>query len=186
MGTNDSQERSGLSRRELLKRSAVAGGVVWATPTVLASAAGATSTVNCPTGSCPTLHIVKLDNKEQPIPTNANGSQVTCGNFFVDLGDGGSQCQFSTGGYTVSDTTCAQFNSHLLKLENNVPGYPGNSIRITLKPGYQFVEGFSKKGGPVNGKQCPGEKGGPFVRTGCSTATFSANSHIEFSYCGPS
>ena len=50
MGEN--AEPGGLSRRDVLKRSAVVGGLVWVAPTVLTSSAGASTTLaTCPASS---------------------------------------------------------------------------------------------------------------------------------------
>ena len=173
------KDGAGVSRRELLKKSALAGGAVWVAPVILASSAGATGS-SCPKGSCPTYHRVKFDNNEQPV-ANATNTGVECG-AFVDL-SGGGQCPLPAPAGTIVATTCAQFNSHVLVVDDIAPG---NSITITLKPGYQFVAGFSKKGGPVGGQHCPGSQGGPAsISSNCRTATFGPNSHIEFLYCGP-
>ena len=63
---DENAESAGLSRRDLLKRSAVVGGLVWMAPTVLASPAGATVVTcvpaqrfgirhNAPGGACVAL-----------------------------------------------------------------------------------------------------------------------------------
>lgn len=180
---NEAAKPGEVTRRDLLKKSAVAGGLVWAAPMVLGSTASAQAAA-CPQGSCPTYHQVKVDSGEQPVSDGGTG--VKC-NYFSDLAGGASQCPFTvpTGGTLVS-TSCTQFNSHVLSVEDGPAGYPGNSIKITLEPGYQFVAGFSKKGGPVNGAQCPGASGATaVVSNSCRTAIFAQNSHIELMYCGP-
>jgi hypothetical protein len=180
---NDDRRTGEVSRRDLLKKSAVAGGVIWATPMVLSSTAGAQA-VTCPQGSCPTYHRIKIDSGEQPV-ADAGGTGVKC-NYFIDL-HGGGQCALPvpTGGSLVT-TTCAQFNAAVKTVEDNPAGFPGNSVKIVLEDGFQFVAGFSKKGAQVGDQQCPGAQGSSAIITvNCTTAVFRENSHIELLYCGP-
>lgn len=193
MGIQHDQAQTGLSRRELLTRSAVAGGIVWASPSLLGSVAGAQQDT-CPRGSCPTLHIVKLENEENPIPTTDGGSNIDCSATYRDANgepqpvfvdkSGSPDCNYNTSEFDVVATSCSTFNTHLALLENDPEGTGENVIRITLESGYQFVGGFSKKG---SGDNCTGDLGGParIDTTTCRTATFPSNSHIEFAYCGP-
>lgn len=58
VGTNENQ--SGISRRDLLKKGAVAGGIVWVAPVVLSDVAGAASTVGSPR-NCLVRYAAKLD-----------------------------------------------------------------------------------------------------------------------------
>lgn len=171
----DNHSTSGLSRRELLTRSAVAGGIIWAAPTVLATAAGATT---CPTGSCAVYRAVKLNTEDRILPDESNICSV-----FQDIGFSGSSpgngftCPDTENfvrptGSSVAATTCAQFQSHVQSITRE-----GDFDVVTLEPGYQFVRAISKKSDCVS-SIAPG---------GCSVAKIrNISSHIELIYCGPS
>jgi len=78
----------GLTRRDLIKRGAVAGGLVWTAPLILESAAAAT-TAGCSPCDCVTFYSGKWDTSaanlcsavlSNPSTAGPNGIDPTCGN----------------------------------------------------------------------------------------------------------
>lgn len=183
MGRHGKDETAGLSRRELLQRSAVAGGIVWATPTLLASAAGAQTTVSCPQGSCPVYHAVKLNTGDEPLPPKDDLCSTPSPDpgetdYFTDASNANGLFCLDSDIAAIPDdaelvaTSCATFISHVQSITHS-----GSTDTITLKPGYQFVAAYSKKSGCDDATSS----------TSCSVANFSDDSsHLEILYCGPS
>lgn len=64
MGTNENQS-GGVSRRDLLKKGAVAGGIVWAAPVVLSDVAGADTNVGTPS-LCTAWYSLKFETPNGP------------------------------------------------------------------------------------------------------------------------
>lgn len=143
----EGQGPSGLSRRELLTRTAVAGGLVWAAPVLLASPAGAVhdpcachdgliyffkipsqNAVNCGNITCTTL-----DNQENAL----------CGTCLVDQGvvviD---QVVFDAGNLSFARITfspdisliqfCGQSTNNFLVV--NCPGFADPTGQVTVTP----------------------------------------------------
>jgi hypothetical protein len=181
----------GVSRRDLIKKAAVAGGAVWIAPTVLASTASANQ--GCPVGSCPVYHRVKLDS-EGP-HANTAGDGVYCGNVpdttkphFVDLAGSEPQCDLPDvpDGATLVSTTCEQFNAHLLSVTDVPAGDEGEDFvtTLTLVDGFQWVAGFAKKGNSCDPDTTQSSEG--TISNNCRTIVILEHSHIELLYCGPS
>lgn len=89
---------SGMNRRDLLKKGAVAGGVVWVAPTVFAEAASAATTygecVGCPDGklygvkndSSSGEDLVCLPDEQNPATCITLPANVECGTCFDGAG----------------------------------------------------------------------------------------------------
>ena len=74
---HEQQSASGLSRRQLLTRGAIAGGLVWAAPVIRSTAAYAT-TVNGTERPCTNFFMVVINpaGKAHPAPGNTQASSV--------------------------------------------------------------------------------------------------------------
>lgn len=121
----DETSERGLSRRDLIKRSAVVGGVVWAAPTLLSglSSPAAAQTSGCCSG--PNVFRMKSENS-------------SC----VAGGGGAANCL--TGG-TSSNCLC----------NNGVTLSVGaNTHTWTLSPGIQFCAGAAKVGEACEDGSC--------------------------------
>jgi hypothetical protein len=67
----ESSGKTGISRRDLIKRSAIAGGIAWVAPAVLTQpAAAATSYLGC--SNCPTGRLYFLRQTSAGVCTNSN------------------------------------------------------------------------------------------------------------------
>lgn len=119
-------ESTGLSRRDVLKGSAVVGGLIWIAPTVLASPAGAGG-VTCPPGS---LYAVKHV-----------AGQAACGT----PGDDPSTDCAAAGGYTAFKNGCCLVTGGLITFEVTTEGSEKLHV-YTLAAGVGFVEGFVRCG----------------------------------------
>lgn len=71
----DVNESKGLSRRSLLKKSVVAGGLVWAAPTILSQPAWAAGCCTCTGG---TIYSIKLDGNTTCVTPGTNPSPGNC------------------------------------------------------------------------------------------------------------
>jgi len=119
----DAQDTAGLSRRDVLKRSAVVGGLVWIAPTILAGPASAT-VVTCPANR---RYAIKHGSPNQgcEVPgTNAGGS----GNCAAQAGF----TEFQNG--CCLEPTLVRF----------VASANGTTHTYTLAPGVGFSQGFVK------------------------------------------
>ncbi len=119
----DAQDTTGLSRRDVLKRSAVVGGLVWIAPTILAGPAGA-SVVTCPANR---RYAIKhgSPNRGCEVPgRNAGGT----GNCAAD----GGVTEFQNG--CCLEPTLVSF----------VESANGTIHTYTLAPGVGFSRGFAK------------------------------------------
>lgn len=124
---DDQDETAGLSRRDLLKRSVVVGGLAWVAPTVLAAPAGAT-VVNCPAAQ---RYAIKHNN----VSTGAGPCEVPGKNP-------------STGNCAASDGT-TEFQSGCC-LEPGLVQFAssagGTVHTYTLAPGVGFSRAYAKCG----------------------------------------
>ena len=140
------EENSGLSRRDLIKRGAVVGGVVWAAPVVSSMANPAFASSPPPPGDCTDKYRFQVDYGETDFkaPTNpANGNQ-DC------LPDGWAGVAGSVGA------------------DGSIPGHAGGNItvewdfnglercaKITLPAGCILLDGDAKAGSSQGGTlQC--------------------------------
>lgn len=173
----ESMNSEGLSRRDVLKRSVVAGGLVWAAPTILASPAAAqTSTGACP--NCPTgqLYGLKFDSAN----FTATGDFQACTS--IGSGRNPATCiEQPTGG--VASGCCLLQEPHKL-IDASASG---GVTTVTLQPGVQFCSGATK-GGNNTGDPCL--TGPPAVTwstdsNGVTTVTLtqSNQSHTEIIVC---
>lgn len=126
----DAQDTSGLSRRDVLKRSAVVGGLVWIAPTILAGPASATL-VTCPADR---RYAIKHGSPNQgcEVPgTNPGGS----GNCAARAG----VTEFQNG--CCLEPTLVRF----------VESASGTTHTYTLAAGVRFSQGFAKCGNECHG-----------------------------------
>jgi len=186
---------SGLSRRDLIKRSAVAGGLVWATPMVLARPASAE---HCPSGSCPVYYTVKitpnLTGEEGATGNDGKWGPFDCSNLRID---GAMQCTFTPptgavlgnppiGTSEQNSNPCAALAAAVLSFDDPGATDPsegdGGELTLTLKSGYSFIFAATKKG-----STCPGDGQVLHPTSNCREVFFPEGaSHIEFAFCAPS
>lgn len=96
---------SGISRRDALKKTVVAGGLVWATPTLLSSPAGAQTTISCTDCSGGVEATLKIPSN----PQAAINCGVSCISHLVEenvpcLKDIGLSCLFGPGKFISVET----------------------------------------------------------------------------------
>ncbi|HEX2699149.1 MAG TPA: twin-arginine translocation signal domain-containing protein [Acidimicrobiales bacterium] len=132
----------GLSRRDVLKRSAVVGGLVWVAPTVLSSSAGATSNLaNCaPSSRFALKHGAPNEACETP-GTNPTTGNCSASAGFTSFRDG--CCLESHGLITFSESGNHQTHTYVLasgvelagafaKCATDCIGYSPSSSVITV------------------------------------------------------
>jgi hypothetical protein len=157
----------GVTRREILKRAAIAGGVAWAAPAIksITTPAFAQTTPQCIAG----CFWVKLDENGVCDDAGSRFCPDCTGAFPVPRSPGGCPC-----------------------VENAVTMQPCSdpatgTWTLTLPPNCTFHGGYSKCGGPQD-QLCE-----PAIDNGDGTVTFlsckdppgadKCISHIEFCYC---
>jgi len=120
VGEQDNSIR--MDRRDLLKKSVVAGGIVWAAPTVFASPASAAGVGACP--DCPPGRLFGLKND------SANSENPTT------IG-GGATCVTNPGG--LGDGTCLVDNGITIDAS-------AGTVTFVLSPGIQYCQAAAKGG----------------------------------------
>lgn len=148
------QAKSGLSRRDLLKRGAVLGGaaVAWATPMVRAVALTPVSGAS-PSPACNVWYAVKID----PDSTNTNHCVDIYDQTSIDTGKG--HClDVDLNNPAPEQGGCA----HIVSVEVYPDG--SDSWVVTLDSGCQFVEGHD----------------GCFIKTGSQEADFCLVNQCEW------
>lgn len=109
MEANENQS-SGMSRRDLLKKGAVAGGIVWTAPVVLGGVAGAQVGTGSP-NPCTTLLFAKF---------GANGSGVITSNLNdCEDGVGQNDCLNGVNGYSKGDPEIQSLCSAIVGIDSD-------------------------------------------------------------------
>ncbi len=116
---------AGQTRREILKRSVVVGGLVWVAPTVLASPAGAT------TVPCDPAHRYAVKHEVGKAGCSTPGTKASTGS-----------CAPSAG-ITVFEKGCCVENGLVTFTESQ----GGTTHTYVLAAGVGFVQGFGKCAG---------------------------------------
>jgi len=129
----DETGRQGLSRRDLIKRSVVVGGIAWVAPTLIASPAAATAFGSC--SSCPTGQMYGLRTVQDCTCTAVNDNN-TClsGSGPPNIKNANGCCLRTAGLITV---VCSNPNGSGI---NQTHTY-------TLAAGIQFCSGAAFGGG---------------------------------------
>lgn len=147
-----------ISRRDLIKKSAVAGGVVWAAPTLLAQPAFASHGSHCGVDPCQNYCRVKIDPTGGTYAGGVCETGAASGGFFcvTTVPDPQVTCCPGTGLFTVTGTAASGFTI---------------TVTSTL---CKLVSAFAKQG-----QDCI-----PVTVTNCAVATFTGeSSHLEFLIC---
>jgi hypothetical protein len=162
-------ESAGLSRRDVLKRSAVVGGLVWVAPTVLTSAAGASTTL----ATCPPSARFALKHGAPNQGCETAGKNPTTGN-----------CSAS-GGFTEFRDGCCLEAAGLIKFSQS-----GNQQTHTyvLESGVALAGAFGKCGNTCFAHENPHNAVVSDVKdavTGKTTVTITCSSlsHSEIVVC---
>jgi hypothetical protein len=164
---------SGISRRDLIKRSAIAGGIVWVAPAVLAQPAAAATTylgcTNCPTGR---LYFLRQTNTGEC--TNSNPVNSCLNN---NQGSPPPSQTYPTGCGTTSQ--CCLITAGFVSVSGTTPTHTW-----TLQPGVNFCGAHAFGGGDCTGVTV-NVTSGPC--SGCTTVTVTkANmSHSDIAVCIP-
>jgi hypothetical protein len=163
----EAEGKRGLSRRDLIKRSAVVGGVAWAAPTVLSSLSSpaAAHTATCCTG--PNVFRLK------------SGAGCTS----CDTGVGANDC------LTTFGANCCLFNNGVTLACTTT------THTWTLAAGIQFCQGAAKVGqncalgscltGPANVSHTHNANGTTTVTITGSAGSGCGLSHSEIVVCAP-
>lgn len=133
MGVDEHFEATGLSRRDLLKRSAVVGGLVWIAPTVLASPASATVVTCTPERRFAIKHL-------------KDGTCLTPGTNVAVAGNCAAK-----GGFTAFHAGCCLENPGGVITFTSSNG--GNTHTYHLPVGVGFAAAFVYCGGKGEGDQ---------------------------------
>lgn len=158
-------ETAGLSRRDMLKRSVVVGGLAWVAPTVLSSPVGA-SAVSCPAGQ---RYAIKHNNGPHGAAScEVPGTNPSPGN-----------CTASSGITQFQSGCCLEPG-----LISFASSGAGQTHTYTLAAGVGFYAGFAKCGADCH-------SGSPYVTvsvhagTGVTTVVMSCPSlsHSELVVC---
>lgn len=157
-------ESAGLSRRDVLKRSAIVGGLVWVAPTVLSSPAGATS-MGCPPAN---RYAIKHNVGQACTAPGANPSTGNCA---------------ASAGFDASQNGCCLEPSLVQFTESN----GGATHTYVLAAGVALVQAFGKCAKPCYQY---GDPEGVVIKdtdpaTGKTTVTISCSSlsHSEIIVC---
>ena len=154
-----------ISRRDLIKKSAVAGGVVWAAPTLLAQPASASHGSHCAV-RCQSYCRVKL---EPGSGGNYNPSQ----NCESSPTAGGFQCVTTIPGDAPATTCCPGTGTY------TVTGNSATSVTITVTNPLCKLVAFRVKQGNLEGGCGEGT-----ISANCDSGTYTGEtSHIEFTIC---
>lgn len=175
MGSID--QTSGVSRRDLLKKSAVAGGIVWAAPMILSDTAGATY-MGSPE-DCKAYYWCKFKTTDSPPNiTTSEGAPSHCYNE----GKGGDP---DGPGYVAARTYGSACET--------VKSVSGNTITLYArlnndpsKPLIQAVSGYTKGGSGANSCAAGGavkNADGTWTITFPATTGAGGFSHVEFAFC---
>ncbi|MCO8127428.1 twin-arginine translocation signal domain-containing protein [Acidimicrobiia bacterium EGI L10123] len=177
MGSTD--QTSGVSRRDLLKKSAVAGGIVWAAPLILSDTAGATY-IGSP-ADCVSYYWCKGT-------TNDTGGEIT------GVGGEPSHCYTPAPGgsgpanppeyvpgrtYGSACGTVKSFSDNTITLYANLDG-------DTSKAKIQAVSGYTKGGAGEGSCAVAAVKknaDGTWTITFPLTTNAGGFSHVEFAFC---
>lgn len=174
MTTNENQTGD-VSRRDLLKKGAVAGGIVWAAPLILSSPAGASYVGS--DSECTHFYFGKLDTNE----TNETITPDTC-----QGSTNGSTCYASGGAGFVGGRTYGSACETIIAISGRTITLSKHLNDDPTQPEIRAVEGFTK-GGTVCGDAGP--SGIAQNADGTWTITFPRRSpgggfsHVEFSFC---
>jgi hypothetical protein len=163
---------AGVSRRDLMKKAAVAGGLVWVAPTVLASPAfaGASGCPSCTDGANGQLFGIKFQQ----------GSNTCEGPGTNPGGDGNCGAQ---AGITNFRNGCCLITAGLITKSDSSGG-----MNFVIAAGLQFCNAFAKCGNTcfTNDAQkitvTPGANGATNVRIDCD-GDQQGLSHIELFVC---
>ena len=165
------QQSTGVSRRDLIKKAAVAGGVAWVAPTVLANPAFAANPCGCSEGANGQLFGIKFQEGSSTCASpgaNASG-EGNCG---------------AIDGITNFRDGCCLVTAGIV----SAPVYSGGAATITLGPGVSLCKGFSKCGpnclsSSAQVSTTPGDNGTTIVRFDCDSAPQGGLSHLELFVC---
>lgn len=165
------QQSTGVSRRDLLKKAAVAGSVAWVAPTVLANPAFAANPCQCADGPNGSLFGLKWDNPSSATPNATPGTNVSTGN-----------CAASAG-YTTHRSGLCLFEAGLITATISNSG-----LNITIAQGISYCAAFAKCGNQCeSGAQqvtvTNNPDGTTSVRVDCDGSTGGGLSHIELIVC---
>jgi hypothetical protein len=155
---DEEQGKRGISRRDLIKTSVVAGGVVWVAPTLLARPAGAGVSCDCPAGH---LFAIKTENAK---------TGTTC---TFDFGPAQFDCIDVTG---ATSAQCLIDSGDLIP-PNSCPDGQNTHV-YQLGAGVQFCAGGAKGG-------CVENCGTTTVVGNTVTITHQCLSHSEILVCVP-
>jgi hypothetical protein len=131
----EAQGNRGISRRDLIKGAAAAGGVIWVAPTLFASPAGAVQTTGC--ANCPPGQTFGLKFENNP---QGGGNACTC------QGISGAGSCLSTG----LPSGCCLIDAGLITPPTNQCGPDSTSHTYILQQGVQFCQGAAKSGQECN------------------------------------
>lgn len=164
----DNAASGGLSRRDVLKRSAVVGGLVWVAPTVLTSAAGASTTL----ATCPASSRFALKHGAPNQGCETAGTNVAPGN-----------CAAS-GGFTEFRDACCLEAAGLITFTQTNP----QTHTYVLASGLALAGAFGKCGNTCFGHENPHNAVVSDVKdaiTGETTVTITCSSlsHSEIVVC---
>ena len=169
---DEPQAGAGVSRRSLLKKSVVAGGLAWATPIVLASPAGAVSTyancVNCPTGR---LYFIRRTSLGACTNANPNNSCLD------DAGGSppGTGVPFPC---TPPSTHCCLVTAGLVTVSGLTPTHTW-----VLAPGVEFCRAHAFGGGNCTGVTVVVSPNTPSAGFTTVTVTKANMSHSDIVVC---
>lgn len=177
MGTNE--ERSGLSRRDLMKKGAVAGGIVWTAPLVLSanSVASASHSVQ----PCTTLYYLKYS-------TNPSTGEIT-GSCEAGIGQNDCHNEGLVPGYSKDADVESGCGTAYDPVDNTVvlDTYLNKNSSLGL---IQNVVGYTKAGNggcavaTVTDQPVTAEyPNGGFKVTFPVSAGGAGASHVEISFC---
>lgn len=166
----------GVSRRDLLKKGAVAGGIVWAAPLVLSSPAGASYVGS--DSECTHFYYGKFD-------TNETAETITPGT--CQGSTNGSTCYAPGGAGYVENRTYGSACATVIAVSGRTLTLSKYLNNDPTQPEIRAVEGFTK-GGTV----C-GDAGASGVTQNSSDGTWTITfprrspgggfSHVEFAFC---
>jgi hypothetical protein len=155
-----------VSRRDLIKKSAIVGGVIWATPMVMAGPAGAAGALGCP--NCPDGMLYGLKND------TSNGTNITT------VGGGATCVVVPAGG--VKDAECL-YNAGLITISAS-----GSTTTFVLSPGIEYCQAAAKgaqnaPGGPCAQSNAAVQEDTPSAGFTTIVVTHPTLSHTELIVC---
>lgn len=173
------RQHTGLSRRDLIKRGAVAGGVVWAAPVIDSFTSGAFAAGSTPTGQanfgCSWAYLVWLDLSTQTIYYTGfqNDSLTACGSNAANPNHGtpSLSCNVNGANYTfvlgegnppeiaVTGAQTQTLTAPTSSLCGQLAYSGGGNTVISTSSTIELLGGFAFGANSINGF-CPNSSGG--------------------------